>query len=333
MHLKVLSTDFDITSKLMKFLSLFAFWLLILCGCKRTEGSERTSRHPEPLPVGYSVPVLEITEAKMMHARSVGIEYIEVGGMNALVEKDRRFVFDDDEMAATLQKVRDAATKAGIKIWSVHMPYGAKMDLSLSDEDERRKVVEVHSKLLQFLKVLEPHIILFHPSYYLGLNEREVRKAQMIKSATELNESVRALGATMVIENMLGYELLKDENRERPLCRTVEETVEIMNALPESIYSAIDMNHIIHPERLIRAMGSRLRSVHVADGTGKEENHFFPCSGEGQNDWIEILIALDEVGYNGPFLFESSYPDEKDLIECYNTLYKEFTGKISSTNN
>src|SRR5690606_19709273 len=126
-------------------------------------------------------------------------------------------------------------------------------DLSLRSEEERQRVVALHKKLLGFLEILQPKIILFHPSWYLGLNERVIRKEQLIKSATELNEVVMKMGATLVIENMLGPELLVSSNtsRESPLCRTVVETVEIMDRLPHTIYSAIDMNHIKHPEQLI----------------------------------------------------------------------------------
>lgn len=106
--------------------------------------------------------------------------------------------------------------------------------------------------------------------------------------------------------------------------RTADETVELFNHLPESIYSAIDMNHIKNPEKLIRAMDDRLKTVHIADGTGLAENHYFPCSGKGENDWMAILDALDEVGYSGPFMFESAYEDEQDLIQCYDSLYSKF---------
>ncbi|MEC3880521.1 sugar phosphate isomerase/epimerase family protein [Parapedobacter sp. 10938] len=64
------------------------------------------------------------------------------------------------------------------------------------------------------------------------------------------------------------------------------------------------MNHIKHPERLIRALGKRLKHVHIADGTGDAENHWLPCSGKGNNDWPAILAALDEAGYAGPFMYE-----------------------------
>ena len=56
---------------------------------------------------------------------------------------------------------------------------------------------------------------------------------------------------------------------------TVEETVEIFNRPSDDIYSAVEMNNIKNPEKLIRAIGDRIKSVHIADGKGEAENHFF----------------------------------------------------------
>lgn len=64
---------------------------------------------------------------------------------------------------------------------------------------------------------------------------------------------------------------------------TVEETVEIFNRPSDDIYSAVEMNNIKNPEKLIRAIGDRIKSVHIADGKGEAENHFFTCSHEGLN--------------------------------------------------
>jgi hypothetical protein len=94
--------------------------------------------------------------------------------------------------------------------------------------------------------------------------------------------------------------------------------------LPADIYSAIDMNHIKNPENLIRAMGPRLKSVHMADGHGEAENHYFPCSGQGSNNWVAILAALHEAQYSGPFLYESAHADVKDLKPCYASIYEAF---------
>ncbi|MGV3509509.1 MAG: TIM barrel protein [Sphingobacteriaceae bacterium] len=285
---------------------------------------------PKRLSIGYSTGISNITSEKMSYAKSVGIDYIETSINGYIDQNTLTFKLSDEEIIKRVERAKRIADEAGIKVWSIHMPFGKTIDISLPDENDRKKVVALHKKVLQFSKILEPQIILFHPSWYLGLSEREVRKNQMVKSAIELNKEVKRIGSAMVIENMLGPELKVDAKRERPLCRTVEETVEIMNRLPGNIYSAIDMNHIGNPEKLIRAMGKRLKSVHIADGTGRQENHYLPCSGKGKNNWNEILTALNEVGYTGPFLFESSSNDLKDYKDCYDELYnRTFVSRTS----
>ncbi|MGV3642002.1 MAG: sugar phosphate isomerase/epimerase family protein [Adhaeribacter sp.] len=285
--------------------------------------SSKPQQVPQPLQVGYNLGVKNITPEKMAYAKSVGIDYVETS-FSAYVDKDRHFLASDEAILEQVKKAKAAADQAGIVIWSIHMPFGKDIDISLADEAERQQVVALHQKILTFARVLQPRIILFHPSYFLGLNERELRKSQMIKSSIELQQAVKAIKADMVIENMLGPALLVGAKQERPLCRTVEETVEIMNRLPRDIYSAIDMNHIKNPENLIRAMGTRLKSVHIADGHGEKEDHYFPCSEEGSNNWVEILAALEEARYRGPFMFESAHKDVKDLKPCYQTLYQQY---------
>lgn len=307
----------------------YLFYLLLLLTYRyhSASASDRMIR-PKPLKIGYSIGVVSITPQKMKYAKSVGIDYVEVS-MSAFLDKSLGFKFTAEEITEKVKAAKKAADEAGIKIWSVHMPFSKEIDLSLANEEERRKVVALHTAVLKYCKLLEPSVILFHPSYFLGLNERDTRKKQLIRSAVELNKEVKAIKAIMVIENMLGFEL-RVADRERPLCRSVEETVEIMNSLPSDIYSAIDMNHIKNPEKLILAMGKRLKSVHIADGKGKKEDHFFPCSGEGENNWTEILKALDEVGYKGPFMYESAYKDVKDMKICYDTLYQNFINERMS---
>ncbi|WP_316814030.1 TIM barrel protein [Pedobacter heparinus] len=277
---------------------------------------------PKRLKIGYSIGINAITAEKMTAAKSAGVDYIEVS-MGALLNKDRTFKLTEQETLEKVKQARKIAVAAGITIWSVHMPFSKDIDLSLTDEKERRIVLALHQKVLKYCEILQPHIVLFHPSFFLGLNEREARIKQLVKSVESLNGSVKKIGATMVVENMLGFDLLAGAARERPLCRSVEETTQIMKRLPKDVYAAIDMNHIKNPEKLILAMGKRLRTVHIADGTGKQENHYFPCSGQGQNNWVAILAALNEVGYTGPFLYESAYKDVKDMLPCYESLYQQ----------
>ncbi|MGK6350718.1 sugar phosphate isomerase/epimerase family protein [Parapedobacter sp. DT-150] len=280
-------------------------------------------KKPKRLKLGTSIGINDITPEKMNYAKSVGIDYIETA-IDAVDVKQLTFTSSKEEIVQLLQQAKKAADDAGINVWSIHMPWSDKLDLSRTDEAERRKVVEFHKQVLEYVKILEPEIILFHPSYLLHVNEREARAQQFIKSATELNNSVKSIGATMVIENMLGV----NDYTASVLMGSVEEAVKIMNRLPKDIYLAVDLNHIKDPEKLLRALGKRIKTLHVADGKLHEE-HYFPCSGQGQNNWVEIFAALDEINYSGPFMYESKYPDLKDLQICYDIMYSNYVNTLS----
>lgn len=277
-----------------------------------------------PLEVGYGLSINHFTPEILAAAKAAGVEHVEASAMGSFIDSNADFRMTEEEAIAKLTEAKKNADAAGINIWSVHMPYGEKVDISVTDEAHRQKTVANHIRLVELLEILDPEIILFHPSWYLGLNERDERKSQLLKSAPELDEAVRAIGATMVLENMLGPELLASGGRERPLMRTVEETKEIYSRLPSTIGLGVDTNHISDPEKLIRAMGNKLKTIHIADGTGRAENHFFPCTGEGENNWNEILAALEEVGYKGPFMYESPTDDVKNYRTCYEKLYEVY---------
>lgn len=269
-----------------------------------------------------------VTLDKLIDAKSVGVDYIEVSINLQASQTNVNFTAGDEAMKTLIASIKKSADDAGIKVWSVHMPYGANIDLSLTNDAARKKVVAFHKKAIGMVAVLQPEYILFHPSYYLGLNERQSRINSLVKSVKEIKSSVDSIGAHIVIENMLGPEILKDATHERPLCRTVEETLSIMSMMDDDVYSIVDLNHIKNPEKLILALGSRLKSLHVSDGNGEAECHYMPCEGLGTVDWTAVLSALNKVDYQGPFLYETSaYHDLTDLQECYYTLYKNYCNK------
>ena len=80
---------------------------------------------------------------------------------------------------------------------------------------------------------------------------------------------------------MLGHELVRDGNYERPLGRTVEEVLHIMSLMPREVDAAVDTNHIDNPELLITALGRRVKTIHVSDGDGRNECHELPGQGRG----------------------------------------------------
>ncbi|HZY61474.1 MAG TPA: sugar phosphate isomerase/epimerase family protein [Edaphobacter sp.] len=285
---------------------------------------------PRRLKVGTSIPLLKITPETMRHAKSVGIDCIEVGmsGFKVGDSGDAYFIQNKDEAIRQVQQAKKAAEDAGVEIWSVHMPAGSQFEISKGDEQERRKVVDFQKQVIvSLVSILHPKIVLFHPSFFIPKNEKQLRMQQLLKSSRELDAAVKSIGATMVLENMNDA-----SDKHMVLMQRTKDIVETFNLLPADIYSAIDLNHINHPEQLIRALGKRVKTLHVSDGTGIQEEHWFPCSGKGVNNWVAILSALNDTGYSGPFMFEvkpSEYSDFRDLTSCYDKMYSDYVRSLS----
>lgn len=298
------------------------FVLLIIWAISFPASSK--TKYP-PLRVGCSIGILNANYDELKAMKEAGIDCVEISLGTWLFSKEK----SDEEITARMESARQAADSADVEIWSIHMPFGKEIDLSQSDESIRQSTVALQRRILRFCKILRPRVILFHPSWYLGLDERPKRIAQLLRSVNELNPLVKEAGAIMVIENMLGHELLRSEKYERPLCRTVEEVELIMKQMPSDVYSAVDMNHIDNPELLIKAMGKRVKTLHVSDGDGRAECHYMPnpCSGKGDNDWNQIQQELYNAGYTGPFMYEvnsKEFSEPRELYECYQNLYRTF---------
>lgn len=299
-------------------------WICLFFLCVSTAFSAPIEK-PKRLKLGTSIPLKNITPEKMRYAKSLGIDYIEVGWTSMKIDLvGRDYVIQNKaEVMELLRQARKAADEAGITIWSVHMLAGAQFEISKADEEERRRVVALQKQLVvDLLPSLHPKVVLFHPSFFLPKEEKEIRLQQLIKSAAELDGAVKSIGATMVLENMNDA-----SDKHMVLMQTTDDMVETLNLLPDDIYAAIDLNHISHPEETIKRLGSRVKTLHVSDGTGIQEKHWSPCSGKGVNNWVAILSALDEIGYSGPFLFEvaaTEYSDLKELTSCYDKMYEDY---------
>ena len=53
----------------------------------------------------------------------------------------------------------------------------------------------------------------------------------------------------------------------------------------------------------IRALGKRLHALHIADNFGVTDDHTMPFI--GNIDWAPLVEALNDIGYDGDFTFES----------------------------
>jgi sugar phosphate isomerase/epimerase len=60
----------------------------------------------------------------------------------------------------------------------------------------------------------------------------------------------------------------------------------------------------------VHKLADRIFHVHLADNDGTTNRHAAP--GTGTVDWVEVLRALDDVGYAGPLMLDVGKVDELD---------------------
>ncbi|TJY67850.1 sugar phosphate isomerase/epimerase [Sphingobacterium alkalisoli] len=307
--------------RIMRNVIHIVIWLWLIVPFSGTAQPRKTNE------IGYALDFQKISLERMQYAKSLGINYIELSGVSAVLGKDLSIKDSAISWTQKIDSLKDILDASGMKVWSIHMPFSKQMDLSILDEDTRQKVIEAHLQVVALFRPLKPQIVLFHPSYYLEKGEREHRVTQLIKSVKELYKGVRDHGAKMVVENMLGPQLTVGE-RERPLLRTVAECQEIFKHFPKQVGLAVDMCHIALPEKLLLAFGKRVKTLHVSNGNGQAEYHYLPCDSRGENNWVAIFKALDQIGYSGVFMHECKYADEQELVDCYQTLWNQYLNTL-----
>lgn len=274
-----------------------------------------------------------LTDATMKELKEAGLDCIEIS-LTGLVNGDNPIPFP--ELKKRMRNVRKAADAAGIRIRSIHMPYHEDADISFPDEDKRVANLKNVRDYIDAVSVVDAEYILFHPSAMPGVQpgRRQEHISALVKSINELNPVVKEIGAHILIENMRGPKLMRSNGYERGLGRTVEEMESIMALMPEDVYVCVDLNHISEPEKLIRAMGKKIKSLHVCDSDGSKDCHWLP--GKGTNDWAAIFASLRDVGYDGPWLYELKATEIDNgkyaqLTDNYNRCRDAYLNKLKPT--
>ena len=81
------------------------------------------------------------------------------------------------------------------------------------------------------------------------------------------------------------------------------EIEDLISAHP-NLRVCFDTNHLLSEkdEDFVKKLGSKIITTHISDYDMVDEKHWLP--GEGLIDWASLKSALEEVGYNGPWLYE-----------------------------
>jgi len=301
------------TQSLIALAAIFVLASFSSCG---KSGQSFDPKSIEDWVLGTSVSIREeFSPDVFIQLKNAGIDYVELG------LRAPQFYADSPEMEIFCNTVFEAAAKAGVRIWSVHIPYGKQWDISDPSEPARQEVIKKHQALFEIFEILKPSKAIIHPSYEPNPpEEREARLEACRKSLTALAAEAKTYGVELVIECL-------------PRTCIGNSSEEILWLLEgnEDLGVCCDVNHMLKetPEEFIQKVGSRIKTVHISDYDGLDEKHWPP--GRGIIDWNLVIGNLLSSGYLGPFLLEyGDTPENKVLV--WQKLKSDFLRSNNITN-
>ena len=176
-----------------------------------------------------------------------------------------------------------------VEVGSIHIPFGAMVAVGAADEYLRKSSVEY---IKEFMKITAPigcRNYTLHPSTEpIAEDARAAHMAGLRKSLLELEDTARAQGAVLNLENL----------PRTCLGRDLREMVEILEGLPEDVFGyCIDVNHFcgfaVECPEIIARLGKRINSMHINDYDGVDECHWYP--GLGVLDWVAIIREIRKL--------------------------------------
>ena len=204
--------------------------------------------------------------------------------------------FEELEFPRRGRELVAMAREHGVEITSLHLPFlpFVRLDPASPFAAVRKNVVEKQTELLRACGEAGIKLAVIHPSAEPYPEPARPRLLEAsIDTLGKLCEAARENGVTLLAENL----------PRTCLGRTSDEMLRFLRAIPE-LRAVFDTNHSLKEDNVhfIRALGDKILSLHVSDYDFVDERHLLPL--EGKNDWEAILSALEEVGYEGRFLYE-----------------------------
>lgn len=224
-----------------------------------------------------------------IEARQNGIEYVEV----ALNQCYRNV--STDEVIPNINALKSKIDSAGMKVWSIHLPFSRTLDISVLDDEARAKNVSIIAEMIRSSAIFNPSKLVLHSSSEPIVDSiREKRIQNAIQSIGILKEYANEIGAQLCIENL----------PRTCLGNTPEELLRIIANYPD-VGICFDTNHYLTgtPIHFAQTAGHRIATLHISDYDGVNESHWVP--GEGVIPWKELFDILIAKGYSGIYMHEA----------------------------
>ena len=232
--------------------------------------------------IGLSTTGESITEETIKEYAKGGIEYIEISaGKN---ETD----------AICFEELKKWTDTYGVKIWSLHLPFYPVERIDISNKALGDYTVSYLTQLIEkACKIGIDKFIIHASGEPIDEEAREARMSCAKKSLFKLCEVGKRYNATICVEDLPRTCLGRDS----------KDILELLDAHP-ALKVCFDTNHLLGEDNVefVKKIGDKIVTLHISDYDFINERHWLP--GEGKNDWQGILKALNDISYQGIWLYE-----------------------------
>ncbi len=224
-----------------------------------------------------------------------GIEYMELSYGN----HDNYLSIDWELVKKCIQDY------PSVKIWSFHVPFApfSKLNLATFDKEILNYTVEFCKGCIDRIAELGVKIAVIHPSG--EPNNPENREALLDIAATALAELAayaEPKGVTIAVEDI-----------PRTCLGNCSDDIKKLIAKHPALRVCFDTNHLLDQRNVdfVRELGDKIVTLHVSDYDFCNERHWLPY--EGDVNWVELVTALEEAGYNGVWMYEIGFKAAKNI--------------------
>jgi sugar phosphate isomerase/epimerase len=210
----------------------------------------------------------------------------------------------DYHRSSAIADLQGWLAEAGLELRSIHAPtaesftggrWGGSLSLASADPAARAHAVSETEAALHVARRLPVPVLVAHlgvPRTQRSETAGDSRAAAK-RSVEELLRVAEPLGVRIAVE-VIPNEL----SRAGSIVHFVEHDLEGVGICLDFGHAHLDGDVV----DAVETVSEHLVATHVHDNRGRSDDHLLPF--DGTIDWAGTLLAVQKIGYDGPFMFE-----------------------------
>ena len=205
----------------------------------------------------------------------------------------------------------------GVHLWSFHLPFHpfTRLNPASLDENVRKFTVDYFVKLIRKNAAFGIDKFVVHASGEpIRPEDRETSMQNAMRSLKEMAEQAAREGVTIAVEDL-----------PRTCLGNCSDDMKRLLSADSRLRMCFDTNHLLGEDltEFVKKTGDKIITTHVSDYDFINERHWLP--GEGKIDWQSLIKTLNEVNYQGTWMYEIGFACPKTIFRDRDLNCQDFT--------